>query len=87
VVTAQRHSTADVLPVPGEVDLTTSPQLREEIRQCLNSKPPVLVLDMTRALFLGAAGLAVLVEVTSWPIEIPRFVRWRTVKSCYARCR
>ena len=36
--------------------------LGEEIRRCPNSAPAVLILDLTRVLFLGAAGLTVLVE-------------------------
>lgn len=48
--------------VIGEVDMVTTPQLRECVQEQIAERPGVLVLDMSGLSFLGSSGLAVLVE-------------------------
>lgn len=51
-----------VVIVAGEVDMVTTPQLRDCVQQQVGERPGVLVLDMSGLSFLGSSGLAVLVE-------------------------
>lgn len=52
-----------VVEAAGEVDLTTAPQLREEILAAVSDtgKPGVIV-DLSKVDFIDSAGLALLVE-------------------------
>jgi anti-sigma B factor antagonist len=51
-----------VVTVAGEVDLATSPQLREELLRQLNGRrPTVLVVDLQGVSFLDSTGLSALV--------------------------
>lgn len=52
-----------VLAVRGEVDLCTSPLLRDRLLEHLRPACPRLVVDLTEVSFFGAAGLTVLVTV------------------------
>jgi anti-sigma B factor antagonist len=54
---------AVVIAVRGEVDLFTSPLLRDRLLGHLRHAAPQLVIDLTEVDFLGAAGLTVLVSV------------------------
>lgn len=51
-----------VLKVTGEVDLHSSPQLREAFRQYLDGKPPRLAVDMSHVNYIDSSGLAALIE-------------------------
>lgn len=51
-----------VVVVAGEVDMVTTPQLRECVQDQIAEQPGVLVLDLSGLSFLGSSGLAVLVE-------------------------
>lgn len=46
----------------GEVDMVTTPQLRDCVQEEIGKQPGVLVLDLSGVSFLGSSGLAVLVE-------------------------
>lgn len=48
--------------VAGEVDMVTTPQLRDCVQEQVDDQPGVLVLDLSGVSFLGSSGLAVLVE-------------------------
>jgi anti-sigma B factor antagonist len=51
-----------VLPIVGDVDLTTSAPVAETIKRAIEPCPAVLVLDLTDVSFLSSAGLSVLIE-------------------------
>jgi anti-sigma B factor antagonist len=51
-----------LLRVAGEVDMLSSPTLRESIATALNQNGKRLVLDLDGVEFLGTSGLAALVE-------------------------
>lgn len=51
------------LRVTGEIDLATSPLLRDSVMEQLAQAPRRLVLDLRGVDFLGSSGLAVLVEI------------------------
>jgi anti-sigma B factor antagonist len=50
-----------VLSVAGDLDMLTSPQLAESLRELLDRRPRTVVVDLSKVDFLGSAGLAVLV--------------------------
>ena len=48
--------------VAGDVDLATSPQLREGLDRAIVSGAPLVRLDMTAVTFLDSSGISVLVD-------------------------
>ena len=63
-VTVEHQSGAVVLHVHGELDIATTPTLRESISQALNGNPTILVIDLSAVTFLAAAGLVTLATAT-----------------------
>ncbi|MGB3437166.1 MAG: STAS domain-containing protein [Actinophytocola sp.] len=56
-----QHGTAVVLRVAGELDLVTTPTLSEASLKALQSRPPVLVIDLTDVTFLASVGMSAIV--------------------------
>ena len=54
---------ATVLRVTGEVDLATSPQLREACEQAAATTPATVRVDLTQVTFLDSTGISVLVQM------------------------
>jgi anti-anti-sigma factor len=60
-----------VLRLAGELDVLTAPRLRESITQVMADRPDLLILDLTAVTFLGAAGLAALLDAhKAWPVRV-----------------
>jgi len=53
---------ATVLTVQGSVDITSSPELRGEIKVALDRESPRIVVDMGGVTFVDSSGLATLIE-------------------------
>ena len=53
---------AVVLSAVGDVDLAQSPELRESIKQALDSNPKKLVVDLGGVNYMDSSGVATLVE-------------------------
>jgi anti-sigma B factor antagonist len=51
-----------VLRLEGEIDISTSPELRMRLQQHLKGKCPALVLDFTEVRYIDSSGLATIVE-------------------------
>lgn len=51
---------AAVLSVAGELDLATTPQLRQALEELLSQQPGTVVLDLTGLLFMASVGIAAL---------------------------
>jgi anti-anti-sigma factor len=49
-----------VLTVEGTVDMVTAPRFLAAVRAGMQTRPPVLVVDLSGVTFLAAAGLHVL---------------------------
>jgi len=60
-VDVEQHGTALVLHVVGELDLVTTPILTEANTTALQSRPPVLVIDLTGVTFLASVGMSAIV--------------------------
>lgn len=48
--------------VTGEVDLKTSPRLREQLQAALKTKPKGFLIDMSGCPYIDSSGIATLVE-------------------------
>lgn len=51
-----------VLRLTGEIDLSTSPELRARLQQHAKAKCPALVLDFSEVDYIDSSGLATIVE-------------------------
>jgi len=51
-----------VIKLEGEVDLSSSPHLREEIQRQLKKEPSFLVIELSRVEYMDSSGVATLVE-------------------------
>ncbi len=63
-----RIATADVegqpvVRVSGEVDLRTSPQLREALLNVLESRPRRLIVDLAEVRYMDSSGVGTMVEI------------------------
>ena len=63
VVSHRRETEGTVIEAVGEVDLTTAPQLREELLAAVgHADKPAVIVDLSKVDFIDSAGLALLVE-------------------------
>jgi anti-anti-sigma factor len=60
-VEVEQRGTAVVLHVAGELDLLTTPRLTAACSLALESRPPVLVLDLTGVTFLASVAMSAIV--------------------------
>jgi anti-sigma B factor antagonist len=56
------HQDAAVIEVRGEVDLYTSPQVREAIVGVTRRRTPLVIVDLTGVDYMDSSGVATLVE-------------------------
>jgi anti-anti-sigma factor len=61
-VSAGVRGDVPVLRVAGEMDVVTTPGVRNELLGWLETAVPVAVLDLTGVVFLASTGLALLAE-------------------------
>jgi anti-sigma B factor antagonist len=54
--------TAVVVTPVGDIDLTGSPTLRQELRKAQAAKPPRLVVNLAQVPYMDSSGVATLVE-------------------------
>jgi anti-sigma B factor antagonist len=52
----------NVLPLEGEIDLHISPEIADSLREMIEKKPKVLVVDLAQVTYLDSSGLAVLID-------------------------
>lgn len=50
------------MEVSGDIDLLTAPEWADRLRRCLAEGAPLVVVDLRRVDFFGAAGVSLLVE-------------------------
>ena len=62
-ISIEREGEALVAIPEGEVDVASASRLRDELLGALESRPPLLVVDLSQVTFLDSTGLAALVAV------------------------
>jgi len=61
-IQVRNHQSAAVIEVRGEVDLYTSPQMREAIVGTASARTPTVVVDLSSVEYMDSSGVATLVE-------------------------
>ncbi len=61
-VHVRNHERAAVIQVRGEVDLYTSPRMREAIVERASARTPTVVVDLSGVEYMDSSGVATLVE-------------------------
>ena len=58
----ERTENATALRLAGDVDLNSSPQLRQGLRQVIARRPDIIVVNLQSVAYMDSSGLATLVE-------------------------
>lgn len=61
-----RHGTASVVTPRGDIDMGSSPALRDHLRRAQESRPERLVIDLSSVEYMDSSGLATLVEAMKY---------------------
>jgi len=61
-VHVRNHESAAIIEVRGEVDLYTSPQMREVIVRAASARTAMVVVDLSGVSYMDSSGVATLVE-------------------------
>jgi anti-sigma B factor antagonist len=61
-VTSRKDGAITVVAASGEVDLYTSPKLREAIVSSVSDRSPSVVVDLAEVSYMDSSGIATLVE-------------------------
>jgi anti-sigma B factor antagonist len=61
-ITERTEEDIPVVSITGDVDLETSPQLREFLKPKSSKKTPLLLLDFSGVNYIDSSGLATLIE-------------------------
>ena len=67
----REHDGVAVIALTGDVDLESSPKVRDVLLECVSGKRPVIV-DMSKVSYIDSSGVASLVEAhqTARKVEI-----------------
>ena len=77
-VTSRGEGDGFVVTPVGDIDLTGSPTLREELKRLSNSRPARLVVDLSGVPYMDSSGVATLVEA----LQMARRNRSKLVLCC-----
>lgn len=58
----REHGAWRVIELHGEIDLHSSPTLRQTFLELLHARPPRLVIDLTAVQYMDSSGLGTLVD-------------------------
>lgn len=61
-VNVRNHQGAAVIEVRGEVDLYSSPRMRQAIVERASARTPTVVVDLSSVQYMDSSGVATLVE-------------------------
>jgi len=62
-VRTRREGESLVVHLAGEVDLRTSPELRQRLLESLESRPPRVIVDLRGVSYIDSSGVGTLVEM------------------------
>lgn len=71
-VDVHRESSAVVLAVSGELDLSSSPALEEEVGKAIGSDASIVIVDLRELEFIDSTGLGVLVKANQRAVDEDR---------------
>lgn len=71
-INLRRDNSAAVLAVAGELDLASSPALREELERANQSGAELVILDLRELVFMDSTGLSVVVKAHQRAAEAGR---------------
>lgn len=58
----ERRGNAIIVSPKGDVDMARSPGLLESLKQAIDERPPLLVVNLTDVQYMDSSGLATLVQ-------------------------
>ena len=61
-ITERTEENVPVVSITGDIDLETSPQLRDFLKPKSSNKTPLLLLDFSGVNYIDSSGLATLIE-------------------------
>jgi anti-sigma B factor antagonist len=61
-ITERTEGEIPVVSITGDIDLETSPKLREFLKPLSSKKTPLLLLDFSSVNYIDSSGLATLIE-------------------------
>jgi len=61
-IQVRKHTGAAIIEVRGEVDLYSSPQVREAILGAMSARTSIVVVDLSGVGYMDSSGVATLVE-------------------------
>jgi anti-anti-sigma factor len=67
---AQSSTERVVIALPGEIDVTTSPRVREALLTAVSGRPSVLIADMTATTFCDSSGMGAIVYAYRQAVEV-----------------
>lgn len=62
-VSTTAHEDTVTVQLAGEIDLRTSPDLRDELLRLLERKPPRIILDLAGVSYIDSSGVGTIVEL------------------------
>ncbi len=62
-VSVRRDPDATIVTLAGEVDLRTSPQLRNTLHELLENRPPRIIIDLSDVSYVDSSGVGTIVEL------------------------
>ncbi len=65
-IECQESGDGYILQVTGDVDMESSPRLRDEIKKCIKKKPANIKLHLQDVPYIDSSGIAVLIEGMKW---------------------
>jgi anti-sigma B factor antagonist len=69
VIVHQPEPAVMVIHVAGEVDILTESPLHDHVSKLLTTRPQLMIIDLSRVSFLGAAGLSVLLSARETAVQ------------------
>jgi anti-sigma B factor antagonist len=61
-VSIDKHNSAVIMKIEGEVDLYSSPEVREPLLRLIDDKTPIIIVNMENVEYIDSSGIATLVE-------------------------
>lgn len=65
-ITTQKKGKVALVYVEGEIDMFTSPNLRDTLLPYFKPSTPAVIVDLSKVSFMDSSGIATLVEGLQW---------------------